>query len=65
VVELLDALAILVLLLGCSQLGWWAQRWLKDDHKAPPSTESARTMAAMVVTVAALVLGLLVTSVKT
>ncbi len=63
--EVLDGLVILILLLGCSQFGWWAQRWLKEDHKKSPTTESARTMAAMVVTVAALVLGLLVTSVKT
>ena len=62
--ELADALAIMVLLLACSQGGWWAQRWLKEDHKKSPTTESARTMAAMIVTVAALVLGLLVTSVK-
>ena len=64
-VELGEAFLILILLLGCSQFGWWARRWLRDDHRAPPSTDSARTMAAMVVTVAALVLGLLVTSVKT
>lgn len=63
--ELGWGVGILLLLLACSQLGWWAQRWLREDHKAPPSTDSARTMAAMVVTVAALVLGLLVTSVKT
>ncbi|MDX7952668.1 hypothetical protein P7D22_15975 [Lichenihabitans sp. Uapishka_5] len=63
--DVFDAVLILLLLLVCSHLGWWAQRWLKEDHRAPPSTESARTMAAMVVTVAALVLGLLVTGVKT
>jgi hypothetical protein len=62
--EVVWALVILVVLLGCTAFGWWAQRWLKDHHKSSPTTDSARTMASTIVTIAALVLGLLVTGVK-
>lgn len=63
--EILETLAILAVLLGCTLLGRWGRRWLKDHHKTSPTTESVRAIAAIVATISGLVLGLLVNSGKT
>ncbi|MCW6511969.1 bestrophin-like domain [Lichenifustis flavocetrariae] len=62
--EVAWAAFFLVILIGCSLAGWASQRLLKEHHKSSATTDSARTIVGMVVTFSALVLGLLVTSVK-
>jgi hypothetical protein len=63
--EILESLAILAVLLGCSLLGRWGQRWLKDHHKTSPTTDAARAVGSIMVTISGLVLGLLISSSKT
>ena len=58
------ATLFLVILAGASVIGMWLQKRLKEHHRSPETTESVRMVIGMVVTFAALVLGLLVTSVK-
>ena len=58
------ATLFLVILAGGSAIGMWLQRRLKEHHRSRDTTESIRMVIGMVVTFAALVLGLLVTSVK-
>lgn len=58
------AALFLVILAGGSALGMWLQNRLREHHRSRETTESVRMVIGMVVTFAALVLGLLVTSVK-
>ncbi len=62
--ELLWASLFLLILLGGSAAGAWLQPRLREHHRSRESIEAVRMVVAMVVTFAALVLGLLVTSVK-
>jgi hypothetical protein len=58
------AILSLVLLLAGSGAGLVCQNLLKERHRNPETIESIRLVVTMLVTFAALVLGLLVTSVK-
>jgi hypothetical protein len=58
------ATLFLGILAGGSAIGMWLQDRLQEHHRSRETTESIRMVIAMVVTFAALVLGLLVTSVK-
>ena len=62
--ELSEALLLLGLLLGSSYLGMSCHRWLREHHRSGESLDSARLVINILVPFAALVLGLLVTSVK-
>lgn len=64
VLEIGLASLFLVILAGASVIGMWLQDRLKEHHRSRDTTESVRMVIGMVVTFAALVLGLLVTSVK-
>ena len=59
------AILVLILLFGGSLFGMWLQRRLPEHHRRADSIDAVRLVVSMNVTFAALVLGLLVTSVKT
>src|SRR2546423_9979730 len=61
---LLDAVVVLVILLGCSTLGLRARPLLSEHHRNREVIEFVQLVVAMLVTFAALVLGLLTSSVK-
>lgn len=63
-VELSWATLFLVLLAGGCAIGLWLQNWLQEHHRSQETIEAVRMVVSMVVTFSALVLGLLVTSVK-
>src|SRR5690348_14969655 len=62
--ELFAAAVLFLLLLLSSVAGWCVQPFLSEHHKTRDTVESIRLVVTMLVTFAALVLGLLVTSVK-
>jgi hypothetical protein len=62
--EVAWSVLFLVILTGGSAVGMWLQTRLREHHKSKETAESVRMIVAMVVTFSALVLGLLVTSVK-
>ncbi len=62
--EILVALYLTILLIMASGAGLFFQSRLKEHHRSRDSTEAVRMIVLMLVTLAALVLGLLVTSVK-
>jgi hypothetical protein len=62
---LLDAGVVLVILLGCSTLGLRVRPLLSERHRSREVIEFVQLVVAMLVTFAALVLGLLTSSVKT
>ena len=53
-----------MILTGAGAAGMWLQRRLRESHRSRETTDAIRTILGMVVTFSALVLGLLVTSVK-
>ena len=57
-------LGLLLILLPAATSGLRLQRLLRERHRAQGTTDAIRTIAGMIVTFAALVLGLLVTSTK-
>lgn len=59
----LAALLLILLLIG-TVVGLWFQDRLKEHHRSRDTVDSIRAIVTMLVTFAALVLGLLVTSVK-
>ncbi len=61
---LTETLLLLGLLLGSSYTGLFLQRWMREHHRARDTTDAVRLVITILVTFAALVLGLLVTSVK-
>jgi hypothetical protein len=62
--ELAWTLLLLGLLLGSSYIGLFSQRWMREHHRSRDTTDSVRLVITILVTFAALVLGLLVTSAK-
>jgi len=62
---LLDAAVVLVILLGCSTLGLRVRPLLSERHRSREVIDFVQLVVAMLVTFAALVLGLLTSSVKT
>ena len=62
--ELLDAAILLLILLGGSVLGVFVRRFLSERHRSQETTDLIRLVVTMLVTFAALVLGLLTSSVK-
>ena len=62
--ELSETLLVFGLLLGSSYAGMSFHRWMRDHHRSSESLNAARLVITILVTFAALVLGLLVTSVK-
>lgn len=62
--ELATAALLLVLLLAASAAGLYVQRLLREHHKTRDTIDSVRLVITMLVTFAALVLGLLTSSVK-
>jgi len=62
--SLLDAAVVLVILLGSSALGLFVHPFLSERHRAREVVEFVQLVVAMLVTFAALVLGLLTNSVK-
>lgn len=62
--EVWDSLLLLVVLLGGSACGVVAQPFLSERHRSAETTDLIRLVVTMLVTFAALVLGLLTTSVK-
>lgn len=63
--EVAWAMAFLLIFLGSSAAGLWLQGRLGERHHDKETIESVRMIVSMVVTFSAIVLGLLVTSVKT
>src|SRR5271154_4193790 len=63
--ELSGAAILLVILLGGSALGVLVQPFLSEHHRSQETTDLIRLVVTMLVTFAALVLGLLTSSVKT
>jgi len=63
--ELSGATILLVILLGGSALGVLVQPFLSEHHRSQETTDLIRLVVTMLVTFAALVLGLLTSSVKT
>jgi hypothetical protein len=61
---LLDAAIVLVILLGSSMLGLFLRPLLSERHRSREVIEVVQLVVAMLVTFAALVLGLLTSSVK-
>lgn len=64
-VEFWVSVLLLALLLAASTLGFAAQRRLREHHRARDAIDSVRLVITMLVTFAALVLGLLTSSAKT
>jgi hypothetical protein len=62
--ELGDAVMLLLILLGGSALGFFVRPFLSERHRARETTELIQLVMTMLVTFAALVLGLLTSSVK-
>jgi hypothetical protein len=62
--ELIETLVLLALLLGVSYTGLFLQRWMREHHRSRDTVDAVRLVITILVTFAALVLGLLVTSVK-
>jgi hypothetical protein len=62
--EFWDAGLVLVILLGCSALGLFVRPLLSERHRSREVIEFVQLVVAMVMTFAALVLGLLTSSVK-
>ncbi len=62
--ELSGAAILLLILLGGSALGVFARRFLSERHRSPETNDLIRLVVTMLVTFAALVLGLLTSSVK-
>jgi Protein of unknown function (DUF4239) len=62
--ELTDALIMLLILLGGSALGVFVRPFLSEHHRSQETTDLIRLVITMLVTFAALVLGLLTSSVK-
>ncbi len=63
-IEVAWGLALLILLAGAAAAGVYIQARLKEAHRAQTTVDAVRSIAGMVVTFAAIVLGLLVTSTK-
>jgi hypothetical protein len=63
--EILDAAVVLLILLGCGIGGLFVRPLLAEHHRSHDTVELVRLVITMLVTFAALVLGLLTTSVKT
>lgn len=63
--EVITAFGLMVLLILASGLGLLVQDRLKEHHRSHNTFEAIRLIALMLVTLSALILGLLVTSVKT
>ncbi len=59
-----ETLLLLGLLLGASYIGLFLQRWMREHHRSRDTVDAVRLVITILVTFAALVLGLLVTSVK-
>jgi len=64
VIPLLDAGLVLLVLVGSSALGLLVRPLLSERHRSPETIEFVRLVVAMLMTFAALVLGLLTSSVK-
>jgi hypothetical protein len=62
--ELSGAAILLLILLGGSALGVFVRRFLSERHRSPETNDMIRLVVTMLVTFAALVLGLLTSSVK-
>jgi hypothetical protein len=62
--ELSGAATLLLILLGSSALGVFVRRFLSERHRTQETTDLVRLVVTMLVTFAALVLGLLTSSVK-
>ena len=62
--ELSGAAILLLILLGGSALGVLVQPFLSEHHRSQETTDLIRLVVTMLVTFAALVLGLLTSSVK-
>lgn len=62
--EILWGFVLLGILIGAAAAGIRMQRVMKEHHRSAVTTDAVRTVAGMVVTFAALVLGLLVTTTK-
>jgi hypothetical protein len=62
--ELADAVLLLLLLMSGSALGVWVRPFLSDRHRSPETADLVRLVVTMLMTFAALVLGLLTNSVK-
>jgi hypothetical protein len=62
--ELTDAAILLLILLGGSALGVFVRPFLSEHHRSQETTDLIRLVVTMLVTFAALVLGLLTSSVK-
>src|SRR2546430_2244747 len=62
--QFLDAAVILIILLGSSALGLFIRPLLSERHRSREVIEFVQLVVAMLMTFAALVLGLLTTSVK-
>ena len=58
------ALLLLALLLVASNIGLFLQRWMREHHRSRDTIDSVRLVITMLVTFAALVLGLLVSTSK-
>jgi hypothetical protein len=52
----------LLAMMGCFGIGLWAQRILREHHRSRDSVDSIRVVITLLVTFAALVLGLLISS---
>ena len=63
--EAVSALVVLAILLCSAAAGIFAQRFLSDVHRNRDTRELSQTVTGMLVTLAAIVLGLLTNSVKT
>ena len=62
--EIVASLCLMIVLIVASAAGLFFQSRLKEHHRTRDTTEAIRMIVLMLVTLAALVLGLLVTSVK-
>jgi hypothetical protein len=62
--ELAKALLLLGILIGSTYLGMFLQQWMREHHRNRDTLDAARLVIVILVTFAALVLGLLVTSAK-
>ena len=50
---------------AASGAAWWAQRFLREQHRSRESVDSIRVVITLLVTFAALVLGLVISSAQT
>ena len=62
--ELMSALVVLAILLCSAAAGIFAQRFLSDAHRTRDTKDLSQTVTGMLVTLAAIMLGLLTNSVK-